>query len=205
MQSLMADYRIVLVNGPHHSGKDTVCNMFSKEFHPWGIINKRRVLGIHDKFSFPMKWSLAELLDEPYQDLEEHKLEPNLINGTSFVQAQINLSENFIKPTFGVDALGAMLSKRISRTMMHYQDGDFTVVFVISDSGFVEEAERVDKEHPGKVSIVRLYRDGKTFDGDSRSYIEEFVPKSGLRSVIDNNGTPEELFEMFKEFVGIVL
>ena len=153
--------KIILLNGPPRVGKNTAANMLAKQFHGCAVIGfshhlKRMVHGIY----YGNKgW---------YMDPDEFdgcKSEPQaILDGMSWRQAYIHYSENVIKPLHGKEWFGEQFM-RAARAA----DADLVVV---PDSGFPQEAERVVREVGAhNVRLVRLYKDGCTFAGDSRAYI----------------------------------
>jgi hypothetical protein len=104
--------------------------------------------------------------------------------GMSPRAAYITVSERMVKPVLGEDFFGRVLVQRI-RQLRH------TRVAVVTDSGFASEAEPVVREFGAdRVLLLRLHREGCTFAGDSRSYIE----LDGVRTVdVLNNSTELEL------------
>ena len=101
-------------------------------------------------------------------------------------QFYIHVSENVMKPLFGIDIFGRLAVEYIKNTTQK--------ITTISDSGFPDEAMPV-VEHFGldNVFLIRIHRNGCDFQGDSRSYID--LP---IKSVdIDNNGTQEDFISRF--------
>lgn len=109
----------------------------------------------------------------------------------------IHMSENVIKPSFGKDAFGKAFVNSLP------EEG---IVFV-SDSGFPEELQPVI-DHVGaeNVLVIRIQREGCSFEGDSRDYLtpEMFDDKVKFYQVI-NNGTEMEFLEGVEELVGMWL
>ena len=73
------------------------------------------------------------------------------------------ISESVVKPLFGSQQFGKLMSEHI-----RICDEGFT--FVCTDGGFPDEVIRL-VEDGHDVTLVRLFMDGKTFAGDSRDYI----------------------------------
>jgi hypothetical protein len=155
--------RLILFNGPRHSGKDEAANYCAKEFGASRF-----------KMSGPIKAAvkaLFALTDEDVALLETIKTEPSpLLFGLSYVQAQISISEDWAKKVWGKDVFGRMASGAVQRWERYAGKGN---LYVCSDSGFREEAESLvyDVISPENTLLVHLVRPGKSFDGDSRSHI----------------------------------
>ncbi|ATW61795.1 hypothetical protein HOS46_gp18 [Escherichia phage DTL] len=73
------------------------------------------------------------------------------------------ISESVVKPLFGDRQFGKLMSE-------HIRICDDVFSFVCTDGGFPDEViQLVEDGHD--VTLVRLFMDGKTFEGDSRDYI----------------------------------
>ena len=158
--------KIILVNGPPYSGKDTAW-----EAYPKGIRTKfaRSVKeGTHAAFGLDT--------DDYDMDFFEHTKDiPNkLFFGKTPREAYIAYSETFMKPFTGDKGVfGKLTSRWIDDIVMEWSKNNLPELpFIITDSGFREEAE-VIVEHfgPENVKLIRAHRKDCNFDNDSRSYI----------------------------------
>jgi hypothetical protein len=152
-------HKFVLLNGPPRCGKDEANNAIFKHF-----------AARHYKFSRPLKEGLKamfQLSDSNVKWLENNKGEPSvLIDNMTWREAQIWLSEDCMKPTFGEDIFGK-IAERVLREATSMQ------LTAISDSGFTSEAQiLIDKYGAENFLLLQISREGCTFVGDSRSYIE---------------------------------
>lgn len=116
------------------------------------------------------------------------------INQYSKREALIHVSENVIKPFFGQDAFGQMAANALP------EEG---VVF-FSDSGFAEELRPIiEKVGEENVLVVRLYREGCTFEGDSRDYLQPEMFDNRVKfQDLENNSTLEDFFVKVENVVG---
>jgi len=154
--------KIFLLNGPAGSGKDTAAAHLQEYFE-----------GKLVKFATPLKKAATaiycdgdEKLFEHFDTFERKGIPEEIFFGKSCRQVQINISEYFLKPMHGEDVFGQILKQRIKRASTNYN------LFFVSDSGFAPEAEVLIKEFGSEnVVLIRIHRDGHTFDGDSRNYI----------------------------------
>ncbi len=109
----------------------------------------------------------------------------------------IHISENVVKPAFGEEAFGNAMVSSLP------EEG---IVFV-SDSGFASELQPVI-DHVGaeNVLVVRIQRDGCSFDNDSRDYLtpEMFNSKVEFFQVV-NNVTEEKFLVEVENVVGVWL
>ena len=168
--------KLVLLNGPRHCGKDTAAAYVAQEMN-----------ACHFKFSSPIKEAVKTIfgLSSAEVDyLESIKTTPtSLLLGKSYVDVQISFSESWAKQFFCQDIFGHLALRRLRKIA----DATEEDLFISSDSGFACEAWPAILEFFGvhNTLLVRIERDGKTFAGDSRSYIE--LP--GVETVtICNNG-----------------
>lgn len=101
-------------------------------------------------------------------------------------EALIYVSEHIIKPNFGNDFFGIKLLEAILKSSSKY--------FFVPDSGFKSEVLPL-LDAGVRVIVIRLHRNGCTFAGDSRSFLDDtFLEENGITFYdVDNNGTLEDL------------
>lgn len=177
--------KVILINGPARSGKDSLAHAFVR--YVGGQLLKAEVM----KFAQPLKEGAHRLFGFPHAKhdaFEDVKDQPQTyLHGKTWRQVYIAVSELLFKPLFGADIYGRMLADEIQvlRTVDASDGEQPTDFYPISDSGFAAEAGAVvDRFGANNVLLVRLTRDGYTFAGDSRGYIE--LP--GVRTVEMNLG-----------------
>lgn len=158
---------VVILNGPPGCGKDTIANSWlektfgNDEFRP------------HVKaFKEPMYRVAAAALDLPlhefmelYNDREWKEHNRPEWGGKSVRDLMIATSESYLKPMFGETCMGKLAVSSIQQRIPSQND-----VIVFSDGGFKAEVEELEKHF--HVRVVQILRDGCSFEGDSRSYIE---------------------------------
>jgi hypothetical protein len=134
------------------------------------------------KFAAPIKRMVCGALGETLQWLEKNKDRPDpRLNGETPRKFLIALSEDLIKPRYGDQFFGRCMVGELDKL-----DANGGVVYGASNCLKVE-----------------IHREGKTFDGDSRSYWH--MPE--LRTVrLHNDGTidqlPEKLFGILSNVWG---
>ena len=200
--------KIILLNGPPRCGKDTLGRMVT-------TILRNSIDDIYTdtvKFADPLK----EMTHGLYMELddsqnrrvrpwwsgkfEDRKDEPcEEFLGATPRQAYIAVSEKLMKPLHGDDVFGRLLVKNIYE--MFYKDATppfCDVVLAVTDSGFEGEAQvLVDAYGAENVALVRITREGCSFAGDSRGYINI----AGVRTYIFcNEGT---LFDLWQSAAGL--
>lgn len=148
---------------------------------------------MHAKFAEPL-YALCEgafgvnSWGRVLQDEANKNVPQSRFGGMSPRQAMIWFSEDVMKPKFGQDIFGQLAAKNIERWGGN-NPGIFRVV-VFSDSGFVQEAQVLRDQYKAEnILLVSLRREGCTFSGDSRGYID---PKDlGCQSMILHNDGEE--------------
>ena len=172
--------KILFLNGPPRAGKDTVGNYL--QMHNLGVETA--------KFAGELKDAVhrAFHLDVDTDHFESRKDQPcEEFLGQTPRSVYIAFSERFMKPLYGPGVFGRMLVKTLKGME---QAGAWLVA--ITDSGFREEAEEVLKVFPDAL-LIRLHRDGTSFVGDSRSYIQLGIEAVDMRN--DSPTAPQTIAE----------
>ena len=167
--------KLLLINGPPRSGKDTFFRFVCRQIQSCAEYKMARPL--RDIFGalFCMNWIEQDIILEEKKDevIQEFSMTPREI--------LIMISEEWIKPAFGDHFLGVIGKARIRKMK---ED-----VIVITDSGFDYEIEPlVDEFGYDNVYLVQLSRPDSTFENDSRSYIKTDTVKPTNIAIINNNG-----------------
>ena len=171
--------QIIILNGPPRSGKDELAKYLvseHKHFYHMKFANELKKLA-HRLYNTP------DQAPDAYEAFKDQRLTEFM--GLTPRQAYIALSESYIKPYHGKEFFGLQLILTI-KAVRHHDDN----VFIISDGGFAEELEPLLKNFdPHLFTIVQLYRQGCTFDNDSRHYFSaERFSKLGVKFLkLDNN------------------
>lgn len=180
----MSNQKIILINGPPRSGKDTVGQILRLHFH-----------ATVDKFARVLKdkahelYGMSNLSHDAYEEKKEDQLPVFL--GKTPREVYIALSETYFKPLHGIDIFGKLLWQDIRRV-----DG----IIAITDSGFEPEARYlIDQVGPENVRLIRVYRDGCDFSNDSRSYIN--LGPDVLTFDLVNDGTLQGLEHEVREWM----
>lgn len=173
--------KVIILNAPPGAGKDTIGELICK--HAPCYVMKR-------SFKEPMfKIAKAMLGDyrfslfmQAYDDREQKERAQPFLNGKSPRQFMIWISEDVIKPQFGVHYFGQMMAEAVR---------DSQVPIIVTDGGFPEEVKPLVSAGI-QVNICRLHRTGYTFEGDSRDYLnlEGYHHRVVTRDYILVNGDP---------------
>ena len=167
--------KVILINGPPGSGKDTAAKLIS-----YALPSVRDL-----KLSKPLKEAFIKLLqlDGESADLLLGKDKDSKISGLNDMtprEVLIELSEHFCKPLFGEGFFGKIAA--------HSMRSIPSRVVTISDAGFDVEVKPIfDKFLYKDIYLIELHRKGRDFSKDSRSYLDrtQFSPKNV--AVINNN------------------
>lgn len=165
--------KIILVNGPPRAGKDTAQEAVEDSIRCKFAQSVKE--GTHAAFGLDPR-------QYPMDVFEAVKDEPNtLFFGRTPREAYISYSEDFMKPFTGdPQVFGKLLVRWIKGfleteelVVMGHLPKYYPMPFIVTDSGFREEAEAiVEAFGASNVKLIRVHREGCTFDGDSRNYID---------------------------------
>lgn len=153
---------IVILNGPAGCGKDTIADILHKEYDFLHHAMKSSLVVAAAGLAGITLNQMYSLLNRNTKDSFNHFL------GMTPREWLIEVSENIVKPRFGASTFGTREAIRCQREI---GAGNQSIVY--SDGGFPEEllsmATLLGEEN---ILLVRLRRDGYTFDGDSRNYLD---------------------------------
>ncbi|AEM24788.1 ATP-binding protein [Cronobacter phage ESP2949-1] len=163
--------KVIILNAPPRTGKDTLANRICE-------LLKERGVRVHSlSFKLPMFQIAQAMLGAEdyveflaaYDDRERKEKPLPVLNGKSPREYMIWLSEEVMKPSFGVNYFGRRIAGAISNITR--LDGQ---VVIMSDGGFPEEIDPL-MARGHEVHVVRLSRPGYVFEGsgDSRNYINQ--------------------------------
>ena len=189
--------KIIWLNGPPQCGKDTAARI---------IQNKFKSRCYHSKLAAPIENSIRNLFkylpDKTWKILrEENKdlISSELFN-KSLREIFISFSEDWAKTVFGKGVFGELALRNLINILEQSPNID---LIVFSDSGFIQEIEPIVKKFGVSNNLlVRIHRDGYTFNNDSRSYLSN----TGINEIdIYNNGSLEDfsnsLIDAIKPFL----
>lgn len=174
---------IVILNGPAGCGKDTIADILHKEYDFLHHAMKGSLIKAAAGVAGISEGKLLVLLNN-----RKAKEVPRVdLAGFSPRQLLIHTSEQVVKPLFGKLVFGEREANRCKQII---SEGHCSIVY--SDGGFPEELEAMAQEFGEEnILLVRLRRDGFTFEGDSRSYLEPIGGMPYLDIKLEN-GKPEK-------------
>lgn len=185
---MRADKKVLLLNGPAGSGKDTIARiLMTMGYEQAEFKNALFQIALSVSGVCPMKWI------DRYENRNTKEQPWKILGGISQREFLIKISEEWVKPLLGEEHFGHLAVKEVLELFSKY---DRDVVF--SDSGFQSEMEPLIEQFGiDNVVLVRLNRDGYDFSGDSRSYLEP-VEGQPFISVDLIDGDPEAaVYEIF--------
>lgn len=151
--------KIILLNGPPGSGKDTIANILVEKYQ-----------GVNLKFTTPIRNAVCALFDISDSELDIQKNRAIDIKKSNYRirDVMISIGEEIIKPNLSKDWFGERL---VSLIQNKYSDQD---LIIVSDLGFIRELEvlYLNLKDTYEFELWKIYRTGKDFSKDSRSYIE---------------------------------
>jgi len=154
--------RLVAFSGPPRAGKDTIAH----ELHAILVARHPRLDVRSIALSMPLRLAIYNLAGIPYsrEHYETHKDQPQEVFGNETIrEAMIGLAEEHIRPRYGRDFYARSL---LNRELPGEPD-----VILVTDVGFDEENSYFQQELGfDQVVAAHLYREGRTFAGDSRGY-----------------------------------
>lgn len=175
-------HKILFINGPSRSGKDTA-----------GAAIRQRFNWRHYQMKDPLWRALRGFFDVPEKVFEKLFTDPELKEQASkFLaediprQSQISLSEEWAKRRYGNSIFGDLAVRALSKTTLVHGT-------VITDCGFFDEAVPIVKQYgPENCALMQLHREGCGFVGDSRGYID--LSPLGVRFVKVINCYDKDMF-----------
>lgn len=190
--------KLLLLNGPPSSGKDTVARALKNYAVMRGLKARNIVLM---KLADPIKNAYPSLLGKTNSaELDLLKDEEYLGVKRGIRKLQISLSEDCMKPLFGQDIFAKILTKRIA--CLHSD-----VLCVISDTGFTNEYKYLFHRTPrNNFLTLRLHRGNTTYEGDSREYVHgdvdiDLLPQYRIKD-INNDFSITESIDGFIDLIG---
>lgn len=190
--------KVIILNGPPGAGKNFLAEIleglstydgkptpYFKECQNKTALHNQAIAlsGIpHDEWH--SRYVVRELKETPWDKLD----------GMTQREFLIWISEEVVKPRFGKGYYGEISANKC----LELWSKGYTPVF--SDGGFSEELKAMtDVLGEENVFVARLYRDGCSFEGDSRNYIFNEVFEGDFKNNSEPGAVINEILSRFFE------
>lgn len=180
---------IVAFNGPPESGKDTMADMLADHMDKQGVSLPVRM----ESLSLPLRkiaystvgyptFPESMLAGEWYASFKRAHFR---LLGVTGRQLMIDVSEKFLKPTYGIEVMAKLLLER---------NEGFHGILLIRDSGFqIEVDPLIQAVGHTNLYVANVERKGKTFANDSREWVHHPMFRQGYQGAYRNNGSLDDL------------
>jgi hypothetical protein len=112
----------------------------------------------------------------------------------------IYVSEVIVKPRWGEDWFGKERVRYIRSVEDTYSENSSSILFTDDSCAFIDELRPLIKHITQEnILLIRVHREGYTFEGDSRRYIPDGVIYNTYD--VDNNGSEQEYFDKVEDVV----
>jgi len=176
----------VVLNGPPGCGKDTIANILVESYDKKKLQFKD---ALYEQTAKHFKIDLDKFVYYASdRSLKDSKSLAGL-GGRTPRQALIHVSEDICKPRYGGDFFGKLEAARVEEL---YGNLDCPIDVIYPDGGFPAEVLCIDSVFDA-VLIIRLYRSGFNFEGDSRNYIH--LPDTKKRISINCDLVDGEIYK----------
>lgn len=151
--------KVLFICGAPGTGKDCIAEKLSQYTTDCGVMTH------HRKFASPVldiAIAISRLSKEKFlalfNDRATKEIKFDVLDGHSPRSFVINTAEKIIKPVLGKDYFGKYIASTLKSGLT-----------IITDGGFMTELRAIqDEVGKDNVTVVRLWRGGCTFEGDSR-------------------------------------
>lgn len=185
--------KVLILNSCPNTGKDTAAEWIVQKYQAQHLRFKDQLYKVAAQIAGISEERMIHLATD--RELKERSAKWFRVNGKFISPRQwlIHCSEKVVKPLLGDDFFGKSLANSITE--------DFVVV---SDGGFESEVlPLITAGHD--VYVLRIERDGYTFEGDSRSYLP--VKPFYKTILVENNKSllhfENKIYSIVDEILGI--
>lgn len=181
------DKKVVILNAPPNSGKD----YFVEQLKERGIHEIGGLEWHHQEMkSAPVEmvklfYNLTDYGVEFLSSRENKEIPSSTLGLKSWREAVIHVSEDVVKPVLGKDVFGMVAAKKLKYGINIFTDG-----------GFEEEITPiVDEVGEDNIIIIKIEREGSSFEGDSRNWLDiEGVSGVTVKNYDDDSFVDDILF-----------
>ncbi len=170
--------KVIILNAPPSAGKDVATDWIVAKYGAQHLRFKDQLYRVAAQIAgISLEEMVSQATDRETKDIKSTCL---TVGGKWVTPRQwlIHCSESVVKPLLGKDFFGKSLANSIEKELV-----------VVSDGGFAEELVPVlSAGHD--VYVLRIVREGYTFEGDSRNYFDTSPLYKTI--LIENNGTLDQ-------------
>jgi hypothetical protein len=179
---------IIIFNGPPGTGKDELAKHFTSKF---GALYRNGTKHMEHKhhlkaIALVITGVTEEEWDERYDNRELKEKPWDKCGNISQRQLYIKISEEWCKPLFNRSYFGDRSTQRIKESDAKY--------FFFSDGGFKNETIPM-LAACDRMVIIRIHREGHTYEGDSRKYLYMEMPEQIEEYDLNNDGTLQDMYD----------
>ena len=184
--------KVIILNAPPSSGKDVAAEWIVNQYNAQHLRFKDQLYKVAAQIAGIPESSMILLCSRELKETPNNYFRVS----NEFVSPRqwlIHCSETVVKPLLGSEFFGKSLTNSITSDLV-----------VVSDSGFESEVlPLITAGHD--VYVLRIERDGYTFDGDSRSYLP--VKQFYKTFLVENNKSLEhfenKIYSIVDDILGI--
>lgn len=194
--------KVIFVNGPPRSGKDTAGDALEIILSASAVYTHKLSKELKERCHAAYYACQLNMDPLPHDEFEDCKDEPlDVFEGLTPRQAYIAFSENWLKPTHGAAKLGEWLAGEMDDSILSEDSPmQYDRYHIITDSGFSEECGPIiEKFGRENCILLRLHREGHTFEGDSRGYLDLDVGQA--LDVYNNSQSVDDYREELKTLI----
>jgi len=181
------DKKVIVLNGAPSTGKDTIAHFFRNKFYFEKMEIKTELFAAALSISGISEQDWFERYENRKDSLKE--VPWDRLNGISQREFLIKISEEWMKPVFGNSVFGIKAAKRILKS-----EED---IFIFSDGGFQEEFDAITSAvGEDNVLLIRLHRNGCSFEIDSRSHLNH-KHEADIHNDSDIDSACREIFDLY--------
>lgn len=163
--------KIVFLQGPPRCGKDTIGAMLEHMLSAYENVSAEQL-----KFATPINEWMMSTFGVDCNDGHDKEIGCIELFGRGRRETAIWYSEQVMKPRFGPEVFGEIMVNKLKSMRRDF--------FIITDSGFKDEAIPVVEEFgPERCISIKVSREGRDFNSDSRSYWD----MDGVETIEFNN------------------
>lgn len=190
----MRQPKIIILNCPKQTGKDTIADLFNNRLN----FNK---MEFKDHLFF-LALSVSGISREDWftrYNTPDKENPWDRLGGLSQREFLIKISEEWIKPVFGKYHFGQKAADKIGEILKNPSTSDY---FIFSDGGFKEELEPIVNRYGAEnILILQWTRNFVSWGNDSRTWLKQEDTPAKIIRIDDNDTSIEDHYHRVKKYV----